>query len=356
MGGGRGVPGAPPRAAREGAAPRLARPPPRPAPPPPPPPEEPPPEPPPIEIVLLDEAATRAAVTTLPLPPPRAGGSAISTHGASRAKTGSSSEPAAHAGAEPPGRSRLMTMRRPELKGGLSGSFLDDFLARSKPAEPIPDLPGARLDAEIADLRARLRNPDRNHDADRIRLVQLQDERRRVELQPDGNGTYRANRPGFTAKIDRDGKAHLEDKPPVRVEGGVVVVDITELAMRAAGIDPYASEKLRFLDRTRDQRAAIGREHRRELLRQSAQLMRHNIDRLWASTPDLAARKQGLFELWDECAETGGAELAAGGAEARKVVADFVKVELTGASAYTPDELSRLNARRRSKAAFAPYD
>jgi hypothetical protein len=248
-----------------------------------------------------------------------------------------------------------MAMRRPELSGGVSGSFLDDFLARSKPAEEPPDLPGARLDAEIGDLRARLRDPDRNHDADRARLAQLQEERRRVELRPDGNGTYKADRPGFTAKVDRDGKVRLSDRS-VQVKGLTIVVDVTDLAMRAAGIDPYASEKLRFLDRTRDQRAAIGRDHRRELLRLSAQLMRRNIEQLWTSTPDLAARKQGLFELWDECAETGSAELAAGGAQARMVVIDFVKVELTGELAYTAGELARLNARRRSKAAFAPHD
>ncbi len=330
-----------------------------PQPPPPEPPPQPPPEPPPIEVVFLDERAMRAITATIPLPPayPGAESAAISTHGAERAGTASAHDAAAPSGAEPPGRTPLMTMRRPELRGGLSGAFLDDFLARSKPAEPVPDLPGARIDAEIADLRARLRNPGHGSPgADLVRLVELHDQRKRVELRRQRDGTYRADSTGFTAKIDRDGKAHLADKPSVRFQGPILLMDVTDMAMRTAGIDPYASEKLRFLDRTRDQRAAIAREHRREQLGQSAHLMRRNLERLWASTPDLGARKQGLFELWDECAETGSAELVAGGEDARRVVADFIKVKLTGASAYTADELARLNARRRSRAVFAPYD
>ena len=141
----------------------------------------------------------------------------------------------------------------------------------------------------------------------------------------------------------------------MRLQGPALLMDVTDMAMRTAGIDPYAAEKLAFLDRTRDQRAAIGRAHKRELLAQSAHLVRRQIDALWASTPDLAARKQGLFELWDECAEAGSAEQIAGGADARKAIADFIQVKLTGARAYTAEELARLNARRRSKAAFAPY-
>jgi hypothetical protein len=248
-----------------------------------------------------------------------------------------------------------MTMRKPERRG-MSSKFLDDFLARSKPLEPLPDLPGARLDTEIADIRARLRNPNRNHDGDRIRLAELNEARKHVELQPDGGGSYKANKTTFVAKIDPDGKAHLQDKANLQRRGLGASFDVSDWAMRSAGIDPYAREKLSFLDRTRDQRVAIGREHRREVLSRSAHIMQRNIDRLWASAPDLRARKQGLFELWDECAETGGKELIAGGADARKALADFVKIKLTGAAAYTADELVRLNRQRRSKATFAPYD
>ena len=126
--------------------------------------------------------------------------------------------------------------------------------------------------------------------------------------------------------------------------------------MRSRGIDPYASQKLRFLDRTRDQRVAIGQEHRRAQLAQSDLAMRRNIDRLWASTTDRVARKQGLFELWDDCAESGDAALIAGGTAARTLVTHFIQVRLRGADAFTVAEIARLNAVRRSKATFAPYE
>jgi hypothetical protein len=325
-------------------------------------PPAPPPAPPPIEIVLLDEPAAAAAETALPLPPPPeapparppgARGAAISTSGASTAETASGAELLPPDGA--PARTPMMTMRRPELKG-MSSKLIDDLIARGKPAEPVPDLPGARIDAEIADIRARLRNPNRNHGADYERLEALHEARRNLELRPAGGGSYKADKRTFTAKVDPDGKVHLKDKANWQWKGLGATFDVTDWAMRSAGIDPYASEKRKFLDRTRDQRVAIGREHRREVLAHSAHFMQRNIERLWASTPDLAARKQALFELWDECAEAGSAEQIAGGADARKALADFIKVQLVGAAAYTAEELARLNRQRRSQATFAPYD
>lgn len=338
---------------------------PGPAPPAPPPPPPTPPPTTPIEIVFLDERAAAAARTTLPLPlllppqPPPARqpstrGAAISTSsGASTAEAAGGAELLPPDGA--PARSPMMAMRKPELKG-LSSKLLDDLVARGKPSEPIPDLPGARLDAEIAEIRARLRTPNGSHGGDLARLVALNEARRKVELRPDGGGRYKADLPTFTAKVDPDGKVHLRDKPNWQWKGLGATFDVTDWAMRSAGIDPYAREKLKFLDRTRDQRVAIGREYRREVLAHSAHFMQRNIERLWASTADLRARKQGLFELWDECAETGSAEQIAGGADARKALADFIKVRLTGAAAYTAEELARHNRQRRSKATFAPYD
>jgi hypothetical protein len=61
-----------------------------------------------------------------------------------------------------------------------------------------------------------------------------------------------------------------------------------------------------------------------------------------------------LFELWDECEETGDAELVSGAEAARATVIGWIQVKLRGASAYTPTELARLNAHRRSQQVFAP--
>lgn len=244
-------------------------------------------------------------------------------------------------------------MRGPERPtAGLSPGFLEDFLARSKPLAPPPDIPGERIADELADLRKQLHRAERNGSSNGGALLQqivaLNAERAAEELAPSGGGTYQADKQTFTAKVDADGQAHLQDKPGE--------LDTQDRIMQRMGIDPYARAKLAFLDRTRDQRAAIGERHRRTQLARSAELMQHNIDRLWAMTGELWARKLGLFELWDDCTETGSEELVAGGAAARAHVIGVIRARLRGPDAYTAAELLQLNARRRSKAVFAPYE
>ncbi len=256
----------------------------------------------------------------------------------------------------PRDRSPFMTMRRRDLRE-LPDDFVGDFLAHSKPPAEVPDLPGARIDAEIADIRDRLKHARDGADlsGDRARLVALNEARSHVELRRNRDGTYSTTKRAFAAKVDRDGTIHIHDRPNVQFEGPGLSFDVTDAMMRRHGIDPYSSAKLRLMDRTRDQRVAIGQEYRREQLSHSAELMQANVQRAWTMTSDLHARKQGLFELWDECAETGEPEVIAGGDAARDYVIRFIQVKLTGANAYTPDELGRLNAGRHSKAVFAPY-
>ena len=262
--------------------------------------------------------------------------------------------------------SGLLTMRRrnpdprpsaPPTIPPLPSDFVDDFLGRSKPPEPVPDLPGARIDADIAAVQQRMRDApdDADLSGERQALVALREERAAVELKLQKDGTYEADKTTFVATVDRDGKLHLHDKANLQREGLGARFDVTDGLMRWQKIDPYASEKLRLLDRTRDQRVAIGREYRREQLSRSAEFMQQNIDRMWTTTPDLRARKRGLFELWDECAETGNDELVAGGAAARKLLVGFIQLKLRGAEAYSAEELVQLNRRRRSKAMFVPY-
>lgn len=254
--------------------------------------------------------------------------------------------------------------RRSELLT-LPQDVIDDLLA--KPPAPIPDLPGARIDAEIAALQTKLRNQGYVANAtpeqlgsDRIALVGLRDARDAVELVRERDGSYITRKDRFIARVDPDGKVHLNDKRNLEVHfyglGIAGRFDVTDWAMRSQGMDPYASEKLKYLDRTRDQRVAIGQEYRRAQLAQSGVSMQHNIERLWASTPDVAERKQGLFDLWDECAESGNVELIAGGAAARTRVVQFIQVKMRGDAAFTAADLARLNATRRSAARFAPYD
>jgi hypothetical protein len=186
------------------------------------------------------------------------------------------------------------------------------------------------------------------------RSLQAQPDRFVVVEEPDGS--FSSDEGGFTGYIHPDGSVSMVDKPPLQLQGLGASFDITDLAMRAAGMDPYASAKLRYLDNTRDMRVAMGNEHRAQLLAASSDLMRGNIEAALAGLSDPRARKQALFELWDECAETGEPALVEAGAAARATLRAYIQREMTGPDAFTPMELSQLNARRTSAIAFQPYE
>jgi len=155
----------------------------------------------------------------------------------------------------------------------------------------------------------------------------LRAQRKQVELVAQKDGTYRTNKDTFTAHVGRDGKVRFDDKSNLRVEGLSGRFDTTDWLMRRYGMDPYASAKLAFLDRTRDQRAA---------------------------SAEVDARKRAVFELWDECEEQGDEDVKEATEQARAMLVRWVRTKLRGADAFTEEELARLNARRTSKAVFAP--
>ena len=314
-----------------------------------------------LAVVLLDPGATAAAAAAPeiastaepPSKPARHAGMAIETGAraseparrpaaASDAKSG---EPGAADGA--PARSPWMTMRHPERPSldGLSQKFIDDFLARSKPLAPAPDIPDERLSDEIAEARRELRN---GHGSLQ-HIVDLNEQRAHEDLKTAGGGSYRAENRTFTTNVAPDGSVQIEDKPAQKDTQDVLMEKFLH-------IDSYAHNKLALLDRTRDQRVAVGERHRRVQLAHAAELALRNVERLWAATPDLAGRKRGLFELWDDCAEAGSDEIIAGGTAARGIVIGAIRARLHGPDAYTAAELAALNASRHSKAVFAPYE
>ena len=138
---------------------------------------------------------------------------------------------------------------------------------------------------------------------------------------------------------------------------GLDGLGICFVLMRRHGMDPYASKKLAFLDSTRAERAQIGMRHRAEQLAMAPEIMKRNLDRLWGTIAEPAARRQVLFELWDECAESGNDELVVAGHAARLLVVGWIQAKLPAGSAlaYTAEDLAALNAKRTSKARFAPY-
>lgn len=215
------------------------------------------------------------------------------------------------------------------------------------------------------------------------------------ELRPDGNGTYRKDDLVFTAKIDRSGRVHIEDKPNVHlrfhlptprtilgglndwyedprgyatrdsraiethtytfVDGGF---DVTDALMRAAGEDPYYYRKAAFLDRTREQRAKMSAAATTEDLRDSLAELPDFLSELWRYPAWTAReRRRILFDLWDECAESGSEQVVRTARTARATIVAFIRRHLGADSAdrYPDDELAALNAARRSKERFDPY-
>ncbi|HVK73366.1 MAG TPA: hypothetical protein VM734_08580 [Kofleriaceae bacterium] len=239
------------------------------------------------------------------------------------------------------------------------------------------------------------------------------------ELAPSGGGTYTSHRPGFTGKVAPDGKVSIEDgsdfsinlklPTPSKVRGAarniargletwqrdptkkireaertgeeVAGADPTDAdkkpdhggtvpilggrfnaddwIMKKGGIDPYQAEKLAWMDRTRDERAEMGRAHRARALDRTGATIQKHLVALWARTDlDIVAKRAALFELWDDCAEHGEPAVVEAGEVARKAVIGFIRSRVPAGSAHAyPDaELASFNRRRVSRAVFAPYD
>jgi hypothetical protein len=250
-------------------------------------------------------------------------------------------------GTEPARTSPVMAMRpkpAPTLEGP-SEEFMSNFLSKPSHAEPNP-IEGERIDEEIAAIE---------HDPNqRERLVALYNARDAHELKRDGTG-YKATHQTWTAHVDATGHVTFEDKPNWQQHGLEGSFDITDALMRRHGDDPYAAQKRKFLEDTLEERYQIGKRAQHELLQHSGGLAYEALENVWAKTTDVRARKQAVFELWDDCAESGNADLVEGGAAAREMIVGFIQVHFVGADAYTPDELAAFNAKKTSRATFAPY-
>ncbi|MEP6861016.1 MAG: hypothetical protein ABJE66_10370 [Deltaproteobacteria bacterium] len=307
----------------------------------------------PLAVALLDDHTVAAIPAAAPPSVATTVAAHAGTHRISTGRTGATTEPETKAepGAKP--HSGLMTMRKPEppeLKGP-SDAFWAQFEANTKPLQPKA-IEGERIEDEVADAADHLRNPRwlANHSPEqvtdeRLRLVASREARANHELQHNGAG-FEADHATFTGKVEADGTAHIDEKRSY---------DPTEILMRKYGNDPYAANKLRMLDRTRDERYEIGKQYKERQLAKSAVLAQSNLGYLWAHATSTVERKRALFEMWDECAETGTAELIAGGTAARKMIVGFIRGHLTGDAAYTPAELAAFNAKKKSQAAFDPY-
>jgi hypothetical protein len=133
--------------------------------------------------------------------------------------------------------------------------------------------------------------------------------------------------------------------------------EFSDAMIRAFSGDPYASRKRKLLDESRDERAELGAQHRAEDLARSAELALRNLEALWRTTRDPAARRDALFAMWDECDEGDTADGDAG-RRARAMVIGWIRAKLPPGSpdAFGADEIAARSAHRRSRQPFAPYE
>lgn len=160
----------------------------------------------------------------------------------------------------------------------------------------------------------------------------------------------------------RPGDGAADQRIPDGAAGGGLPVlsggfDLTDGVMRAAGQDPYASRKIAFLDRTRDDRRRLAVGARSAALREALHRTRADLERLWSGPGAAADKRHLLFLLWDECAERGPDEVVATSRAVRGAILAFVRRRLPAGSrdAFTAEELARENARRSSSERFDPY-
>lgn len=184
-----------------------------------------------------------------------------------------------------------------------------------------------------------------------------------------GNGTMRATGEPFKASIAADGTIRFQDRPNVQFDGigtmpGTFIpalsgrFDVTDAVMASLGEVLYPYRKLKLMDQSREMRAGMAVRAKGQALEVSLAGYPRRLHTLWRDSQyTLAQRKQLLFALWDECAESGDDNVMATARSIRASTLAFIRKVLPAGApgAYTETELAELNARRQSAAAFEPY-
>jgi outer membrane biosynthesis protein TonB len=180
-----------------------------------------------------------------------------------------------------------------------------------------------------------------------------------LHRRPDGSLVYTGS--AFSARILPDGRVEFSDRGNLRFNGlggpsdsvgATIGFDISDAAERRHGNDPYQAERRWFLGETEELRDQLMEAHRQEVSVDEGRRLRGSLERIWRDGGRTAAqRRTALFRVWDGIAEDET------GAPARRAVLTFIRTTLPAGSpdAYSTDELSRLNGRRESREAFAPY-
>ena len=171
--------------------------------------------------------------------------------------------------------------------------------------------------------------------------------------RPDGTLEYRGH--AFTARIAPDGAVSFSDRDAVQademLQGGPARFDLTDMAMRGAGQDPYAAEREWFMEHTEEVRARLETEARSRERDAALRGVPGRLAAIWNREQPAFVRRRAIFRMWDDCDEEGD------GLNVRRQVIEFIRTQIpqTSADAFTTQELLQLNARRDSTMEFDPY-
>lgn len=148
--------------------------------------------------------------------------------------------------------------------------------------------------------------------------------------------------------------------PPIMATIGVRIGGLADILTRGK----TARARRDFLEDTAPLRAKLRAKYQRVRERESIAELGDTLRRIWADPSlDAASKRRIIFDMWDECIEADpraspeDAERAKATAKARRVIEAFVRREVPASSTdrFAPSELRRLNALRRSRASFDPY-
>jgi hypothetical protein len=168
-------------------------------------------------------------------------------------------------------------------------------------------------------------------------------------------------RTGADGAIRFDDPGVVRDVKPDLLAGQLGIsgrFDINDVTERLAGNDPYSYEKRKIAEATFEDRLLLAGEARHRARQDGLYHLKERLERL-LRVPGLtgAARREMLFDMWDECLD----DLADGepnlGAGARATIVAFARRAFPpgSAEAYTREELAALNRRRSSRNPFDPY-
>ena len=342
------------------------------------------PAPPPVAIPVPIELVTiktpPAAIIAQPAPRGTAAGRPIAAPAAA-ISTGQRTVGPETTAPEPPG-SRQLSMRDPIRRpdGAALADTIERIAEQGTPPPPIPH--SGRIEHEGRDVVIN----------DRTFTAQVEpDGTVHIDDKPNFNAHIAVPSPkamgkaiadwaedpyGYVEKLPQPGdmietaprgdRARLTPQDQKPDQGGTVPLigggfDVTDwIARKALGKakgDPYAARKRAALDATIDERAEMRRVHRNEQLEHADDFARDSLERLWSSDLPLDEKKEDMFELWDDCAESGDAPVVAAAVRARRVIVAFIALKLPpgSAGAFSEAELAALNAHKSSAARFDPY-